>query len=749
MRAIESDKSLLQRPNLRSLAPLALLALTIFLNLWILRGERLPAPHLNDTSLHAGLVRWGEDRIDQGETSRDGWFPRLAQGNPLPRQYQTLPHTITANIAHRSGVDADTLVAWITYLLLALWPLSIYWSARLFGFTKWEAVAAAAAAPLIVSSPAYGAEHGSYTWRGYGMWPQLWGMWILPFALAVSWRAVARHGSLAPAAALVALTAAMQFRTLGYLAAFSVGMWALLVPFEFRRRAVRSIVVVLGAILALSWMIVPLFSGTGMVPQSSGALAEGDIQGNFYNDSYGANKVLGWFFHGDLFDGHGWNLNFAGSLPGATPRVGMITTFVMIGFVVAVFRSRRDERCRAILAFFIASLLLFFGRSTLGPLLRLLPGSDSLLLHRFLVGVHIGGIWLAGIGAVWVARRAVAFSRLAVVHWNPRSRRIAPVAVATLAVLLGLAGAYPNFRERQAHDAQGARWIRDQRNYEASDGADLAALFERARSIGPGRIYSGMSFDWGANYKVGFVPVYVEALNHDMDALGFYGRPGGAGSIFEFSLAEANPLHYKLMNVQFLVLPADHPPAVAATFVEQRGRHTLWTVPTSGYLEVIDTVAFSPNDNTESGASMAPFMWSTQLTLGHHPSLAIRGRAAGPITLQDPDAATRPPGTVVRQSAIPDQGAFGGQVELTRPGVVMLRSSYHSGWTAEVDGHEAPTFFIVPGYVGVAVPAGTHSIAFRYKTYDEYWLLYLISALSLATLEIVPRYRRRIKTSSR
>ena len=43
---------------------------------------------------------------------------------------------------------------------------------------------------LPVSATNYGNELGSYVWRGYGMFPQLWGMWLLPIALGLTWRAV-------------------------------------------------------------------------------------------------------------------------------------------------------------------------------------------------------------------------------------------------------------------------------------------------------------------------------------------------------------------------------------------------------------------------------------------------------------------------------------------------------------------------------------------------------------------------------
>ena len=58
----------------------------------------------------------------------------------------------------------------------------------------------------IVSAPALGFEWSSYVWRGSGTWAQLWGMWALPFAWGLSWRAVSKGRTIALAALVLGLT---------------------------------------------------------------------------------------------------------------------------------------------------------------------------------------------------------------------------------------------------------------------------------------------------------------------------------------------------------------------------------------------------------------------------------------------------------------------------------------------------------------------------------------------------------------
>ena len=110
--------------------------------------------------------------------------------------------------------------------------------------------------------------------------------------------------------------------------------------------------------------------------------------GTTINDSYGARQVLRWLFTGQIYD---WK------------RLPIVTVFVGIGLVVCVMRWGYDERGRGLVGAWLLSLFLFFGRPTLGPLLNLLPGNQSLLLQRYIMGVHLAGLVLAGVGMVATA----------------------------------------------------------------------------------------------------------------------------------------------------------------------------------------------------------------------------------------------------------------------------------------------------------------------------------------------------------
>src|SRR5579864_7190802 len=206
--------------------PLALVGLAAAFGLVVLPAETRVVPNLNDSAFHLQMVRWASGQIGEGRVPLDGWFPYLSLGSSFFHHYQSLAETLTAYAARATGAGDATAYVWILYLLLATWPVSVYLGARLLEWGRWPAAAAAAVSPLVVSTPGYGFETASYTWGGYGVYSQLWAMWLLPLAWGLTWRSVARGRRYAAAAAALALTIACHFIT-GYLGLLTVGVWVI------------------------------------------------------------------------------------------------------------------------------------------------------------------------------------------------------------------------------------------------------------------------------------------------------------------------------------------------------------------------------------------------------------------------------------------------------------------------------------------------------------------------------------------
>ena len=120
----------------------------------------------------------------------DAWYPYLGLGSPQFLQYQALSHIVTAVL---SIVFGDSMFRWTNYLLICTWPISVYIGARLLGSRPLAGRRRRARSRRCSSNVVgYGFEWASFVWLGSGMWSMLWALWLMPIAMGLAWRAVAK-----------------------------------------------------------------------------------------------------------------------------------------------------------------------------------------------------------------------------------------------------------------------------------------------------------------------------------------------------------------------------------------------------------------------------------------------------------------------------------------------------------------------------------------------------------------------------
>ncbi len=712
------------------LLPLGLVIVSCVFSLVILRSETTPANNLNDSAFHLEMVRWADHQIAEGKVPLDGWFPNLALGSSFFHHYQSLPYTLTAYAARLTGLGDTTTYLWLLYLMLALWPISVYLGARLLSLERWPAAAAALVSPLIVSVTGYGYEHSSYTWQGLGVFTQLWGMWLLPLVWGLTYRAVTKGSNwYAPAALVLALTIATHLMT-GYLAVLSIGVWVLLARREFVRRVARAAIVAVGGLATAAWVLIPLLADRNYSAQTQ------FYKGTFFDDSYGAGKILHWLFTGELFD-HG--------------RFPILSLLVAVGFVVCVVRAQRSEPARAVLGAWTLSLFLFFGRATWGvrSVVNLLPGNGDLQMHRFMVGVDLAAILLAGFGLVAVARLTGFVARRGVAFVGRVSVRTAIVWTAVAVAMVGMLA--PAWTQVAHYDLFDGTLIPYQRVAEKQDGADFKALVLEAERDGGGRIYAGLRANWGEQYLIGNVPAYTELENYDADAIGYPFRTVQSLSTdVDASFNEFNLAQYQILNIKYMILPEGHPPPVPAKFLDSRGQNLLYEVNTSGYFQVIDVIGAISENRTDVNSESYTFRYGPLATENIYPSVAFNGGRAAPPTSVGSSPPPGSPGAVLTQdSRDAVNGRFTATVRANRNAAVLLKESFDPRWTVTVDGVAQKPVMIAPSLVGVEVPAGTHTIVFQYKSYPDYPILLIVGLLTLVALTVWPRRRQLVARTRR
>ena len=131
----------------QAVGPWLLVAAAVAWNLLSLRAETLQVSYLDDSSVHEQMVRFATRQFEAGHLPLSAWFPYLGLGSPQFLHYQSLPAMLTGLVG--VVVGPDVAFRWSLYLLLSLWPLSVYLGARLLGARRMAAALSAAMSPFL------------------------------------------------------------------------------------------------------------------------------------------------------------------------------------------------------------------------------------------------------------------------------------------------------------------------------------------------------------------------------------------------------------------------------------------------------------------------------------------------------------------------------------------------------------------------------------------------------------------------
>ncbi len=463
-------------------------------------------------------------------------------------------------------------------------------------------------------------------------------------------------------------------------------------------------------------MIVPL------IAQREWAATNEILRGTALENGYGAGRVLGGLVSGGLFD-HG--------------RIPVVTAFALIGVVLACVRWRRDPGGRALLTVLVVCLLLSFGRATFGDLVAVIPGSADIFFRRFMMGIQLAALLLAGRGAAWAATSV----RLALAAWRPPGGSAIPrvahdwhgILLAPAALVAAALVLFPAWRRLGAYDARNAAAIRAQQRADATECARLDRLIA-AITPGGGRVYAGMPSNWGAELTVGAVPVFKYLESRDVDEVGYTLRTASLMTDPEYYFDERDPSDYRLFGVHYLIILTGSRPPVPARLELRSGPYALWTLPgAAGVLHAGTILGTLSADRSDIGVRSIPLLNSRLAQAGDYLRVAYGQSGDREPRLPQPSPAT-PAGTVLAESDKLQQALVAASVRMRRAGVVVLSASFDPGWTATVDGRRQRTEMVAPALVAATVPTGTHRIIFRYRGWQDYPLLFAVGVAALVAL---------------
>ena len=666
---------------------------------------------LNDNVFHFTLVERMVQAVEHGENPLDCWSPEWSLGYPVLRTYQPLAHALVvlAYFGLGKSVDLMTVFVWVRFLSVLLLPLTFFVAVRLMGLRPLVAAAAALLAPLVSTNFLYGIGYGSYTWAGSGLFPQAIGTHFLLITLGLAFRSIRRGGQVVLTGAMLGLTF-LAHLIYGYMGALSICLLALIPDAEVKRvvRIRRLLLVGAVTLLLAAFQLAPLLLDGSNINHSR-------WEGAWKWDSFGAWQVLRWLFTGALLD--------YGRLPVLT-----VLAFAGAG-IFAWNRYKRRPDCPALTFAACCALfwtLLFFGRPFWGPLLVMLGVPSDMQLHRVIGGVQIFLVLLA----------AIALAAL----WRALSRRWHyAAAVAATAVLL-----YPMVRERARYLSNDAAWGRRNLAANAAERESVDASVAKVKERG-GRAYSGLAAQWGGSFKVGDVPFYAFFSEANIPAVGFLYHSMALTSDVMVRFNQWNPSHYRLFNIHTVVAPVGLTPPLPPFLlpIAQNGRFRVLAAPPSSYFDVVDVVASVKVTRNNFYDVNDRWLQSDWVAKRAHLRLDWQDDVSPRIARLAPDDALPP------MPPLPPAGAVDGEqrngevyqadLEAFRPSVALFKMTWHANWKAYVDGKIRKTEMVSPGFVGVPLEPGRHTLTMRYE--PESWKIALgIGGLLIVGLLLVMEY---------
>jgi hypothetical protein len=717
-----------------------LLLFSIGFNLWLYRAEPTTTIDPNDNAFQYALVDRTNQIWDYANRTcsknilfpichisylTDHWVPNWAQGYNLPYYYSHIPQIIMVGSYRLFAPFIGSFVTLFEYyhlniyVLLCFFPLSMFLAFRILKFPWLTAGIAALLASQISTDGLYGIDQSSFLWRGWGLSSQLFALIWLPLAVASIIEWTKEKTKKLYILSILFLTAT----TVGHL---GIGMMAFLtIPVicitpavmmlaekKKQRESIDACIIgikqtlylALPPIIILSYWIIPAF-----------------LNNNYHNisfwdpvwkfDSFGAKEAVTMFVGGQLFD---------------FSRFPLFTLLLCIGACAAMISTTPHL---AFLFFFF--FLLFFGRTTWGGLLNIIPGMSEFHQHRFLVGVHLAGLFLIPIGLAWIiekiSTKIIGYRML-----------IISLTICILAYICVLPQTIHYAQYNTQLITQGnAQYVQAKPDFDL-----LLGLLRELQMDRPGRVYALRGTE-GKEFHIASTPYYMHLSTYGIPIVLWLPETWSMNSDTEQFFVEENPAHYTLYNIRYVVAPPTKQPQPFWKLIKETPSWKLYTVETNGYIAVGTAPSVVTAKKTDIVNLVHLWIQSDYPKQGVFPELSMKNtetsfpqfRMTDPNSYKTPDGmvhnlfseipvyipivnAKNIPATVVTQSSDTDM-VFTATVKITTPCptcVVVLKQTYHPNWHATVNGKPITPIIVFPFYVAVRIEQpGTYNIIFSYR----------------------------------
>lgn len=656
-----------------------------------------------------------------------------AEGYPLPFYYSHVPQIVTVASYHLIITPITSLFNLqyslyqyynlTKYLLLCLFPLSVFIALRIVGFNPVLSSLGAFFAGNFSTDGLYGIDPPSFLWRGYGLTSQLYAMIFLPIGLAFTFKAItAVHKSLK---LLIVSALFLALATAGHLGIGIIGLLST-VPFLFADLNIKNLWIrikrlfVIGVIVIaiLSYWIIPI-----LLNDKYHIISFWDPIWKF--NSYGWYEVIRQFFQGEIFD---WQ------------RLPVVTILSILGFFVLLGNARLFPFALAFAMWF----LLYFGRTTWGGFIDLIPGMKDFHQHRFIVGVQMAAIFLipAGINYTfnliknivsYISKKSEQAKKLEI-YQNIIFYVLALIFISTLG--------YFTVKQTVNYASLNNKWIDEANNAYVYDEKNWENLLTYLSSLPTGRLYAGRPGNWGKSFRLGSSEIYMLLGVNGFDVSQFLPETWSMMSENEQNFDERLPEDYDLLNIRYIVAPQNQGFPKEAQLSKKFGPFEVYITPTSGWFDVVSSPMFVSSDKTNFINLVHLWQRSYPRRWKMHPVISVEKKADVPKEMQKAiemvDEVSYKEGSTPTKNIFADfpfvfpdatvsakiknekvkRQTYSATVDVPqncKNCSIMFKMSYHPDWQAKIDGKPAIKYAVFPYYLAVSATPGEHTVEFTYQ----------------------------------
>ncbi len=708
---MQSSKLQFKIQNYQKVITYILLAIIVGFGAYLYRQELIIKVDPNDNSFQYALFDEAANTIKEIGRGRlsifhlfDSFNERWSEGFSLPMYYAHLPQAVGAWLGLTFHLDLYQLFNILKYLALVLMPAAFFVGGRILGMGDLFSLLSALFFQLTFTDGFYGVDSSSFLWRGWGLSSQLFALLFLPLALAYSYRYLEEEKYLGLAILfnfIVAQCHSGVFLMLGISYAI-LAVFHLKEGWPFFKR--MGIFLALNAFF-LSYFLIPFFS-LGQYRNFS------YWDGWWKFNSFGFKQTIEWFFNGALFDFGRWPL---------------VTFFVAFG---ALYSLKKQKRFINFIGFsFLVYLVLFLGRATLGGLIDLIPGMSEFHLHRFIVLVQVSGIYLA------------ASSAEGLIKWVREKTNLGRLGILGILGIFGVLGIWGIWRVEKPlvkyAQENGEMIIKFNQLYQ-EEKEDYDKLKAKLRTLPKARIYAGRPGNWGRNFTVGGVPLYMALSQDGFAVIGNAPESWSPNSEFDQFFNEYDQVSYNLYNVAYLVFSVEsfNPPKFAQPF-DKIGKYLVYKIDTDGWFT--SGISNFTVSGKKTYLTNITRLWfgSDLLKAGEYPE--VGENRTGKINVKMLDGQTfqtsvvtsslwksypltRMSGPVGKFFDFQSQKSeldYKVKFKLTKdcPNcLIVLKNTYHPGWQVTINGKKTTPFPVFPYYIGIPVEkTGSYEIVASYK----------------------------------